>query len=314
MSACLNCNTTLMPHAKFCHNCGAAAGEPTQNCPQCGSANPLSANFCGQCRHSFEMPEPGTINFKPYTIYELNFEDKIYLQKQLKTLFLKGLKNELKEVYNENGYPKYVDHFYASGFAQTFDQRNQILTAQLLEKNPETTDPILIEKIIDSVFAGLLDLYIIHYCKNLNKVHLPEVILKYVQITSFPEPLSQMVYDYLDIANENEKIYIQFMDIPPKVIHNAFRSFLFNREEEPIFLFCDQSSFGSGNIGFAFTNETLYWKAHFRTPSKIKLRDLREVKRESNWLMINDQYFYSGKGLNIKMFKLIQKLIHLNQI
>ena len=121
--------------------------------------------------------------------------------------------------------------------------------------------------------------------------------------------------DYLDFAGESEKVYTDFVAMPPKVLRNATRAFLHADRDERIFFICDQSLLGNGKSGFALTDASIYWKPIFQPAGAATFTTLGEVRRGDGHLLIDGQFFDAGTGLNLKVAVLLDKLrrMHLGE-
>ena len=56
------------------------------------------------------------------------------------------------------------------------------------------------------------------------------------------------------------------------------------------------------------TDRGIYWRAPFDRARKVSYQELREIKREKDWLTINGHFFTANQSLNLKLFKLLKKL------
>jgi hypothetical protein len=156
----------------------------------------------------------------------------------------------------------------------------------------------------------LTDYFIVHYAKSLNTIPLPEALLKHQGPGADDLPLETLIFDYLDFGNEpDEKVYTDFVKMPVQKLRNAGKFFLTpERRDERIFFICDQSLLGSCKEGFAMTERGLYWKAQLQTPNYVLYKDLKEVVREKDWLLIDGAFFNINLRFNIKMLKLLKRL------
>jgi len=96
--------------------------------------------------------------------------------------------------------------------------------------------------------------------------------------------------------------------MPINKLKNASQAFLFPAKDEKIMLIADQTIFGSCKEGFAMTENGLYGKAHFESPQKVYYKDIREIKKEQNWIAVNGLFFNINPSVNVKMLKLLRKL------
>ena len=134
--------------------------------------------------------------------------------------------------------------------------------------------------LLNTAFTDLTDYFVIHYCPDLNDIPLPEEILKYQNISPEKTDLSELVTDYLDFKNENERAHFDFVKMPLQRMRNASKSFLFPEKGEKIFFICDQTLLGNGKEGFAMTEKALYWKMPFENPERVYYRNLKLIVPE----------------------------------
>lgn len=275
---CPNCQTVLPGGARFCFNCGA---------PQQVEARQERA------------PEP-----KP--MVDLDGD----VPRQLTELFFQALRRRVEAEHRPEQFPSYSERLYESGFRDTIHRRAGRLGEELRSLQGEgKAGPRQINRRIRELFEELLDYFIIHHCQDINDISLPETILRWQGMPREAINLFQMVLDYLDFAGEpDEKIYTDFLKMPVEKLRNAGKFFLFPERDERILLVCDQSLFGSCKEGFALTEHALYWKAQLQTARKLAYADLRELRREKDWLLLNGHFFHASPSLDLKLMKLLKKL------
>jgi len=273
MKLCINCRTELPDEAKFCYNCG--------------------------------LPQPQV--GEPKAEYELDLKQAI--SPQIVDLFFKALQKRIREEHNAEQHQDYVELLYKVGFRESVQLRADQMTRTIQQEELETSAR---QQLLEDSFEGLMDYFIIHYAKNLNTIELPEVILKYEGLSLKQIDLFQLIMDYLHFEVEEETLYTDFFQMPPKKVRNASNSFLFADANERIFFICDQSILGSCKEGFAMTEQALYWKMPTQKAERVYYDKIREVKKEKNWLMINGMFFNVNPSINLKMMKLLKKLSRLN--
>lgn len=271
MKNCENCKTVLPVGAKFCFHCGA---------PQIDKATEESSN---------------------------RIDPEKDIGAQINEQFFLALKDRVEAEHNPKKFQVYAERLYESGFRETIYRRSE----QLANRVARNKNSKQINQWIDNLYNELLDFFLIHYCKDLNEVLLPEAILKYQNVTLEQIDLPQLIFDYLDFDNEQEQIYMDFLTMPIDKLKNAGKSFLFPEKQEKILLICDQSLFGSCKEGFALTEKALYWKAHLEKARKVNFQAINEVKRTEDWITINGLFFNANPSINLKMLKLLKKLNHI---
>ncbi|MCI5080149.1 MAG: zinc ribbon domain-containing protein [Saprospiraceae bacterium] len=270
---CWNCHTTLPDNARFCMNCGAQQQEiPVLEEPD-----------------YFKLPDD--------------------IDHQLNEDFFATLHLQLEEEQNPELFEAYRERLYESGFRDTLKRRIDQLIEQFKELEAhQSLSQEVIEGLRDRIFDELLDYFIIHFCKDLNVIPLPEAILKYQNLKSDQVVLFQLVMDYLDFDREDETVYTDFLKMPVEKIKNASRFFLFPEKDERILMICDQSAFGSCKEGFALTDKGIYWKAYLEKARKVSYQQLRLIEPEQDWITINGFFFNVKRSINVKMMKLLRKI------
>lgn len=275
------------------------------NCSKCQTPLPKGAKFCFNCGAKQEKAQT---TYQPLEVnYALDFNQAI--DKQIADLFFQALQTRVETEHEANRYPDYMEVLYNSGFRDTVQMRSQQLAEQAQAlANTELAAEFKISNLLETAYDDLLDYFIIHFCKDLNKVILPEAILKYQYVQLHEIDLFQMVMDYLDFTREDETIYTDFLLMPIDKLRNAGKSFLFPEKNERILFICDQTMFGSVKEGFAMTDKALYWKASLQKSRAIPYTQLATIERQSDWLHINGYFFNVNESLNLKMMKLLKKL------
>ena len=277
MKKCNNCNTPLLDNARFCHNCGAKVVAAS-------TASPKSK-------------------------YRLYFKDTASLPHLIQKHFLEAFKERITEEHQEKKYAEYLNRLEKSDFKKRLQLRwNQLAEEAYIIHAKQDNVSENIDNLLSENFNNLLDYFIILECKDLNEFYLPEKILAYQELKQGDFDLSKMVLDFLDLENETETYYTDFIIMPVKKLKNASQAFLFPNKDEKIILIADQTIFGSCKEGFAMTEKGIYWKAHFEDSQSVFYKDLKTIKREKDWLNINDHFFNINPSVNLKMMKLLKKL------
>ena len=250
-----------------------------------------------------ELEEPSPIN----NLFEENPNDSV--EEEIFKKFADAFEKQIKNEQNPAKYNAYVDRFEASDFKLSFEFRVKQLAEEIQKIRQEKSDLLQDETILlERAFTELTDYFIIRYCKDLNRVHLSENILQYQNIPPENIDLSNLILDYLDFENENERVNFDFIKMPLKRLQNASKSYLFPEKGEKIFFICDQTMLGSGKEGFAMTEKAIYWKMQFESPERVYYKNLKSVEPQKDWIVINEMFFNANSSLNIKMMKLLRKL------
>lgn len=312
MKNCLNCNSKVAESATFCQNCGHRVAVALVPCPNCAMHNRPNDTFCYSCGHSFKPKAFPTT--EPKVKYKLDFSETAPLGDKIANYFLEALIKRIEEEYNTEKLKDYLEIYQDSNFSKKIAVRSDQLAEEAYTihcKQHELVDQE-IDKLLEENFDSLLDYFFTMHCEHLNDFQLSEAVLKYNNAKKGDVDIRQMMLDYLDLENEEEIYYTDFIKMPPKKLKNASTSFLFPRRKEKIYLICDQTVFGSCKEGFAMTESGIYWKAHFENSKKVLYQDLREIKRDKEWITINSYFFNVNPTLNFKLFKLLKKLKALN--
>lgn len=309
MNLCPNCAADIIPGSKYCNRCGDKIAERTKACPACQEQSPLASVFCHHCGFHFEGKHRRSEERNYQPIYALDF-DPDTLTEQVKALFFRSLRRRVEEEHDVNKYSDYVERFYQSRFREIYELRaEQIAEDALIQWERFGTEGLPeIDKRIGNSFEGLLDFFIIQYCPDLNGVMLPPAILKYEKAQSGKTDLWQMVQDFMDFSREQEVFHFDFISMRADLLSNACKNFLFAERKEKVFFICDLSLKGTCKEGFALTDKGIYWRAPFDRARKVLYKEIREVKKQKEWITINGYFFTANPSLNLKLFKLLKKL------
>ena len=274
---CYHCGTELPPNARFCPNCGKPQDRTTE-----------------------------TAHSKTDQHYRLDFDGDV--PKQITEIFFDRLAQRVREEFRAELQADYVEHLYTTNFRDTVQLRSQQLAQEAAQIQGDYFDADeRLPYFLGEQLEDLLDYYIIHFCKPLNPIALPDAMLRYQNRSLRDIDPFQMTLDYLDFSNEKQTVYTDFVTMPVEKLKNASQSYLFPKQNERIFFICDQSLFGSAKEGFAMTERGLYWKAHLQPAHAVAYDDLKTLKKEKSWLVINDRFFNVNPSINLKMLKLLQK-------
>ncbi len=277
-------------------------------CSNCKHSIETGDQFCGNCGTKVLLQDTSSEVYVPK--YKLDFREALSLSSQIRALFFKDLEFVVETEIGPNQYRKYFDQFYKSDFYKDFDIRTKQLAeeAYSIHSGPSQRVGQEVDQLLSQNFHGFIEHFMILHCNGLQKIKMPEAILKYTNATLDTVNLRQMVLDYLDFNNEQDKVYTDILSLPPMKVKNAIKSFLYTQSQEKIFFICDQTIFGSCREGFAMTEQALHWKSHFNPPHSVFYEDLGSIKKEAEWININGLFFNVNKSVNYKMMKLLKKI------
>lgn len=160
--------------------------------------------------------------------------------------------------------------------------------------------------------SDIVEYFIVETAQEIHGQDFPQKLLRYQGVDWKTVDLFRMVMDYLDFDSEEETIYTDFVTMPTAVLKKATKSYLQATRDERVFFICDQSLFGGGKQGFAFTDSALYWKNVLQPAGSLTFTSLQILKVEDGHLLINGQYFDAGPQLNLKVALLLDKLRRLD--
>lgn len=271
-----------------------------KNCHVCRTALPDNARFCYNCG----APQTAAT---AAPVRRLNYQGN--LSQQIEEQFFLAFRQRIEEEHNASQVQQYSERMYQSGFQEVVQRRAEQLAAQIQSMTPEEKlNDIAVNSLLENTFEDLLDYFIIHFCKDLNTIKLPEAILSYQGLRWEDINLFQMVMHYLDFASESETVYTDFFAMPMDKLKNASQSFLFAEPQERIFFICDQSILGSLREGFAITDRAVYWKAHLEKARTVPFSNLQTIERKKDWITINGAFFNVNQSVNLKLLKLLKKI------
>lgn len=305
MPICRKCKTEMPAGVRFCPSCAFPAIEETFDCPRCGAENNMDATTCVGCDTSFSSKKEEA-NFND--IFDQTHQKGI--EQKVADRFSLAFEKRLKEEHHPSLHGAYIDRFFKSDFRTSADYRIHQLAEYLQVMTGEPKD-LKKEKdiILRRAFEELIDYFIVRFCEDLNEVVFPEAMLKYQGLELDKINLSQMIFDYLDFENEDESVFTNFVSMPAKKLKNAADSFLQPKKGETLFFICDLAVLNSCKDGFAMTNEAIFWKMPLETKQRVFYKKLKEVKREEDWISINGIFFNASKGLNLKLIRLLKRLM-----
>ncbi|MBK8563468.1 MAG: zinc ribbon domain-containing protein [Saprospiraceae bacterium] len=306
MKNCRACQKSMPDEARFCPYCGTPVIVETFDCPECGSENDLTAESCINCHHIFAKQKKESPKESPKAKLEDLFENSRTenLEQAIADRFSLAFERRLKEEVSPILHGQYIDRFYKSDFRNSVDFRVQQLAEQAM-RTPDDTNRF---NFAAPAFEELIDYFIVRHCADLNEAFFDEKILKYQGRNGDKINVSEMLLDYLDFDSEGESVFMDFVSMPANKLKNAATNFLFPEKGETIFFICDLSMFNNCKDGFAMTRDCIYWKMPFEKKQRVYYKNLEEIKRQEDWIVINGIFFNANKSLNLKLLRLLKKL------
>ena len=310
MIYCIKCKSELPARARFCPVCGTPVIEEPFVCPECHTENPMDAVACEGCGKTFTTSAESEKTTPVHNIFDNSYQEAI--EQDVADRFSLFFEKRLGEEHRPSLHGAYIDRFFKSDFRTTADYRIRQLAEYLREQELEKSVTEKEKKIfLHGAFEELIDFFIIRFCADLNEANFPEAILKYQGLEREKINLGEMIFDYLDLDNEDESVFTDFVAMPPKKLKNAADSFLLPKKGETLFFILDLSFPGHCKDGFAMTNEAIYWKIPLEKKQRVFYKKLKEIKREEDWISINGIFFNANKSLNLKLIRLLKRLMFL---
>jgi hypothetical protein len=273
-----------------------------KKCPQCQTSLTLSARFCSNCG----APQAAALAAGSSDTFDWN-------DKQVMQAF-KRFKQRLEERVGAEQSAKRITDFqerlYQDNYRETVDRRLKQWAEQIPQEKDEKTKAL---RQLKYLIDDLLDVFFVLHTADLNSVAIPETVLAYHSRSLEQIDLSVMASHFLQFEDTDERVYTDFLRMPVKKIRNAGKAFLFPEREEKIWFVCDQSIFGNAKEGFAMTDKALYWKSGLQPPQRVFYHKIFSLRKEKEWLLINELYFNSGESLNTRMIWLLRRLARLFQ-
>jgi hypothetical protein len=274
-----------------------------KSCSQCQTSLPDEARFCHQCG-ALQLEQLTT----PSTAAGWDWEGELVPQAFAR--FQERLTERVGAEQDASQLHRYQERLYSSKYRETVQRRMEQWRENILVPREANGRAILLRE-LRGLTDDLLDFFLILHCADLNRVVLPEAMLRYQQLALEDIDLGKMAMTFLDFANEEERVYTDFVTLPVKKIRNASKAFLFPEREEKIWFICDQSLLGNAKSGFAMTEKALYWKSGLQPAQRVYYHKLFSLQREQEWLLINELYFNASPSLNTKMIWLLRRLARL---
>ncbi|HKK75870.1 MAG TPA: zinc ribbon domain-containing protein [Saprospiraceae bacterium] len=273
-------------------------------CSNCQTAMPLKARFCPNCGER-------QIEVKEAPLEHILFDINQAIPEQFIEQFFLALKQRVQQEHRGENYQAFSERVYESSFRETVGRRAEELQEQVdTQKANGTADYRKINRAAEKMLEDLLDYFIIKFCPDLNQVELPQAILKHQYGNRQKSNLKGLIFDYLALDQEKERVYTDLGEMPVERLKNAGSTYLFPAKDEKILLLVDTSLLGNGKVGFAMTDQTLYWRTAFQKARKVNYRRIESIEMEKNWIVINGQFFNVNPSINLKMLKLLKKIKH----
>ena len=274
-----------------------------RRCARCNTPLPVEARFCWNCGSEQPLRDPRTGGAPARIDLHGNIEA------QLNEQFFLALRGRTEREHDPELFPDFSERLYTSGFRDTVVRR-MVQLSSLLEEMRDSGEawPQEVNALIEDLFEDLLDQFIIRFAQDLCEVSYPEAILKYQYADSSTVSLTQMILDFLQPEQEGEDFYTDFLRMPVEKLTQSGKSFLFPAKDEKILMIVDQSVLGTCKEGYAFTDRALYWRAPLQKPRYAAYAQLRDFRREKNWIAINEQFFNSTPAINHRLLRLLSRL------
>lgn len=273
-----------------------------KRCSQCDQKIPATARFCPYCGTAQKSGGQGPVE-------KVIFDRTEDIEHQFTEQFFLALRDRIREEHDPAQYRDFSERVYESGFRDTLARKARHFEDRIQEElSRSRLDLRNLNREAEYTLEDLLDYFIIKFCPDLCEYPLPEAILKHPYSNPEKSNLKSLIFDYLALDQEKERIYTELLKMPVQKLKNAGKSFLFPGRDEKIWFICDTSILGNGKEGFAMTDTALYWKAPFEKARMVNYQSLEAVEREKVWLKINGLYFDVNPGLNLKLFKLLKKV------
>lgn len=265
---------------------------------------PLKARFCPNCGSR-------QIEVKEAPLEHILFDINQDIPSQFIEQFFLALKQRVKEEHRGENYQAFSERVYESGFRDTLGRRAAELQEEVDEQQANgTADYRKINRSAEKMLADLLDFFIIKFCPDLHPTDLPQTILKHQYGNPQKSELQKLIKDYLNLEGEKERVYTDLGQMPIEGLKNAVATYFFPAKDEKLYLIIDTSLLGNGKVGFAMTDQTLYWRSPFQKARKVNYKRLESIRMEKDWILINNQFFNVNPSINLKMLKLLKKIKH----
>jgi Double zinc ribbon len=309
MSICPQCNDQATPGANYCNHCGTNLRVTKKVCPSCAHQSPAISVYCHACSYQFDGAQGQIASYK--SRFQFQFKQPALLPEQVKAQFFRFLRARIFEEQDSRKYADYTGRFYDCRFREIFEIRSRQIVTDMLDiyRLHGEGGALQIDLLCMRAFDGLADFFLIQYCPDLNMNKIPTEVLKYEKYEAHKAPSWEMVRDFLDFTQEQETFFFDFIAMPKEQLSNAVQSFVRAGKDERLFFICDLSLNGSCKDGLALTNQGIYWKMPFSKPKGFRFEMLYEVRKEKNWLVINENHLVVNPGFDLKLLKFLRKVL-----
>lgn len=168
--------------------------------------------------------------------------------------------------------------------------------------------PALRQRRLSQYFGDLSEYFLVALSTSRRVSVFPERLLRYQGVNWGDLDLFAMAMDYLNLAEEGETVYTDFITLSPKKLRNATENFLRASRNERIYFLVDQSILGNLKNGFAITDKGIFWKSLLQPNHAVYFEDLQAPLMVEEHLEINGHFFDGGVRLNRKIFLLLEKI------
>jgi Double zinc ribbon len=309
MCICPSCNHKSGAGANYCNSCGTNLRMTKKVCPSCAHQNPAISVYCHACSYQFGGTQGQLSSYQPKFVFSL--KQPSLIPEQVKAQFFRFLRQRIFEEQDGRKYADYTGRFYDSRFREIFEIRSRQIVTDILQIHKVHGDGGLaaIDLLCLKSYDGLADFFLIQYCPDLNALRVPAELLKYEKHSPQKPPTWDMLRDFLDFPREQEVFYFDFLSMPEKLLQQAVSSYITAGKGEKLFFICDLSLNGSCREGLAITDQGIYWKLPFGKAKGFRFDMLYEVRKEKNWLVVNENHLVVNPGFDLKLLKFLRKVM-----